>query len=109
MPDIVLCDVCLPEMDGIEFTRAMRAQERTANLPIALITSSDDSQILARGLDAGADDFLSKPVNALEPHTGPLAVAQQGTGRRAACAGTSRVIAGAGTAVGGNAGGAIQQ
>ena len=69
LPDIVLCDVCLPEMDGIEFTRAMRAQERTANLPIALITSSDDSQILARGLDAGADDFLSKPVNALELRT----------------------------------------
>jgi diguanylate cyclase (GGDEF)-like protein len=69
LPDLILCDVCLPGTDGIELTRALRSSERTASVPIALITSSDDSKILARGLEAGADDFLSKPVNALELRT----------------------------------------
>jgi|GEM_PF-3156643 len=66
LPDLVLCDVCLPDMDGIRLTSWMRNQPSTALLPIALITSSDDRQILARGLEAGADDFLAKPVNSLE-------------------------------------------
>jgi diguanylate cyclase (GGDEF)-like protein len=69
LPDLILCDVCLPGMDGIQFTRFVRGESRTASLPIALITSSDDSKILARGLEAGADDFLSKPVNSLELRT----------------------------------------
>jgi len=61
--DLVLCDICLPSMDGIELTRWFRAQAATADVPILLITSSDDGRILSRGLDAGADDFLTKPVN----------------------------------------------
>lgn len=69
IPDVILCDVCLPGVDGIEFTRALRSKQSTINVPIALITSSDDSKILARGLEAGADDFLAKPVNALELRT----------------------------------------
>ena len=69
VPDLILSDVCLPGMDGIELTRTLRALPRTANVPVALITSSDDSKILARGLAAGADDFLAKPVNALELRT----------------------------------------
>ncbi len=68
-PDLVLCDVCLPDMDGIQFTRWLRARHPVGSVPIALITSSDDSKILARGLEAGADDFLAKPVNALELRT----------------------------------------
>ena len=66
LPDLVLCDVCLPDMDGIQFTTWLRHRFADANLPIALITSSDDSKILSRGLEAGADDFLAKPVNSLE-------------------------------------------
>lgn len=68
-PDVILCDICMPGVDGIEFTRQVRANPLSADIPIALITSSDDSQVLARGLQAGADDFLSKPVNALELRT----------------------------------------
>ncbi len=110
LPDIVLCDVCLPEMDGIEFTRAMRAQERTANLPIALITSSDDSQILARGLDAGADDFLSKPVNALELRTRVRSLLRSKVlADELRSAGTSRAIAVAGATVGADDDGGAQQ
>jgi len=66
LPDLILCDVCLPDMDGIQLTSWMRQRFADANLPIALITSSDDSKILSRGLEAGADDFLAKPVNSLE-------------------------------------------
>jgi putative two-component system response regulator len=66
LPDLVLCDVCLPDMDGIRLTSWMRGRPATAHLPIALITSSDDRQILAKGLEAGADAFLAKPVNSLE-------------------------------------------
>ncbi len=69
IPDLILCDVCLPGMDGIELTTEFRRDGRTSHVPIALITSSDDSRILARGLEAGADDFLAKPVNALELRT----------------------------------------
>ncbi|MEX2114721.1 MAG: response regulator [Pirellulales bacterium] len=69
LPDLLLCDVCLPDTDGIELTRELRANPRADGIPIALITSSDDRQVLSRGLDAGADDFLSKPVNALELRT----------------------------------------
>jgi len=66
-PDLILCDVCLPGQDGIQLTRWIRAQGWTA--PIVLVTSADDSKILARGLEAGADDFLRKPVNSLELRT----------------------------------------
>ncbi len=104
---------CLPARNGRHRIHSppCRLQERTANLPIALITSSDDSQILARGLDAGADDFLSKPVNALELRTRVRSLLG-----RARCWPTSCTVRGqagpspsAGTAVGDNAGGAIQQ
>ena len=66
LPDLILCDICLPDMDGIQFTTWLRHRFVDANLPVALITSSDDSKILSRGLEAGADDFLAKPVNSLE-------------------------------------------
>ncbi|MGD9723518.1 MAG: response regulator [Pirellulales bacterium] len=69
LPDLILCDVCLPGTDGIELTRLLRSMDGCAGVPIALVTSSNDSRILARGLEAGADDFLAKPVNALELRT----------------------------------------
>ncbi|HEX3725206.1 MAG TPA: response regulator [Pirellulales bacterium] len=69
LPDLILCDVCMPDIDGIQLTTWMRARFASTDLPIALLTSSDDRKILTRGLDAGADDFLSKPVNSLELRT----------------------------------------
>lgn len=64
--DLILCDVCLPDVDGIELTSWFRAQPDTAHIPVLLITSSDDSKVLSRGMEAGADDFLTKPVNSNE-------------------------------------------
>jgi len=67
--DLVLCDVCLPGMDGIELTRGLRANPETRTLPMLLVTSVDDRKILTRALEAGADDFLTKPVNSVELRT----------------------------------------
>ena len=59
---VVCCDVGMPEMSGIEVVRALRSRPETATLPIILVTGSGDEQSVIEGLDAGADDFLTKPV-----------------------------------------------
>jgi two-component system sensor histidine kinase/response regulator len=65
-PDILLLDVMMPGMDGFEVCQRLKADNRWRHIPVILVTSLDSKEDLARGLDAGADDFLSKPVNALE-------------------------------------------
>ncbi|HEU4571776.1 MAG TPA: response regulator, partial [Candidatus Limnocylindrales bacterium] len=59
--DLVLLDVGLPVMDGYEVTRAIRADRRNATLPILLLTGRTSTSDVVRGLDAGADDFITKP------------------------------------------------
>jgi two-component system, cell cycle response regulator len=61
--DIVLLDVMMPEMDGFEVCRRLRAASTTAHLPIVLVTALDRPADRVRGLEAGADDFLTKPVD----------------------------------------------
>jgi class 3 adenylate cyclase len=62
-PDLVLLDVMMPGMSGYEVCAALRANPVHAMLPVVLVTALDPAQERARGLDAGADDFLSKPVS----------------------------------------------
>lgn len=62
-PDLMLLDVVMPGMSGYEVCRALRADPRTAILPIVMVTAVDPSEERVRGLEAGADDFLSKPVD----------------------------------------------
>lgn len=62
-PDLVLMDVQMPEMDGVEATRRLRADPRTANVPIIVITAAALPEDRARCLAAGATAFLTKPVN----------------------------------------------
>jgi CheY-like chemotaxis protein len=62
-PDIVLLDVMMPEMDGIEAARQIRALAGDELIPIIFLTSLNKAQDLAACLDAGGDDFLSKPYN----------------------------------------------
>lgn len=61
-PDIVLLDVMMPNMDGFEVCRRIRTVPETANLPVVMVTALSDQQDRVKGLQAGADDFLSKPI-----------------------------------------------
>ncbi len=65
-PDTILLDVMMPEMDGFEVCRRIKADEQGQHIPILLVTALDSKEELVEGLDAGADDFLSKPVNGHE-------------------------------------------
>lgn len=65
-PDVILLDVMMPGMDGFEVCQRLKTDECWRHIPTVLVTALDSKEDLARGLDAGADDFLSKPVNGLE-------------------------------------------
>ncbi|MDG2281528.1 MAG: response regulator, partial [Longimicrobiales bacterium] len=65
-PDLILLDVMMPELDGFETTRRIRQRDGYQGLPIVLVTALDDNVSLLEGLEAGADDFISKPFNQLE-------------------------------------------
>jgi putative two-component system response regulator len=60
-PDLILLDIGLPRMDGYEVTRRLRSNLRTLTVPIILLTGRSGLEDVVEGLDAGADDFLSKP------------------------------------------------
>ena len=61
--DLVVSDIMMPGIDGYELCRRLRADVRTALLPVVLVTSLDPQAERVTGIEAGADDFLSKPVN----------------------------------------------
>ena len=61
-PDMVLLDVQMPGPDGFEICRMLKSSEATALLPVVLVTALEDQDSRVRGIEAGADDFLSKPV-----------------------------------------------
>lgn len=63
IPDIVLLDVMMPGMDGFEVCRKMKADPMTRHVPIVMVTALTDVSDRVQGLMAGADDFLSKPIN----------------------------------------------
>jgi class 3 adenylate cyclase len=62
-PDIVLLDVMMPGLSGYDVCRRIRADPATALLPVVMVTSLDPQQERVHGIEAGADDFLSKPIN----------------------------------------------
>jgi type IV pilus assembly protein PilB len=66
LPDIILLDVMMPEMDGFEVCKMLRADVHTAFVPILMLTALDDSASRTRGFMAGTDDYISKPFDRRE-------------------------------------------
>lgn len=62
-PDIVLLDMVMPEMDGIEVCQALKQDPATQDIPVIFVTSMSDTVNEERGLDAGAVDYISKPIS----------------------------------------------
>lgn len=66
MPDLILLDVMMPGMTGYEVTKTLRQDPPTSSISIVLLTALDSTKDKVKGLEAGADDFLTKPVNVQE-------------------------------------------
>jgi diguanylate cyclase (GGDEF)-like protein len=64
--DLILMDIVMPEMDGIEATKRLKADERFRDIPVIMVTVRDEVASLELALEAGAIDYISKPVNRME-------------------------------------------
>ncbi|WP_440981331.1 PleD family two-component system response regulator [Shinella sumterensis] len=64
--DLILLDIMMPGIDGFEVCERLKANPRTAHIPVVMVTALDQPSDRVRGLKAGADDFLTKPVNDLQ-------------------------------------------
>lgn len=65
-PDIILLDVMMPGLDGYEVCRRLKASEATRHIPVVMVTALDQQSDRVNGIEAGADDFLTKPVDDVE-------------------------------------------
>ncbi|MEN9572194.1 MAG: hypothetical protein RL514_49 [Verrucomicrobiota bacterium] len=68
-PDLILLDVMMPDLDGFEVCRRLRADERLREVPVVMLTALDDRESRLTGLAAGADSFLTKPFDHVELRT----------------------------------------
>ncbi|HNE02926.1 MAG TPA: response regulator, partial [Anaerolineales bacterium] len=65
-PDLILLDIMLPEIDGIQVCQTLRKNTELAKIPVVMLTALNDRDIRIASLDAGADDFISKPFDRAE-------------------------------------------
>lgn len=63
IPDIIISDVLMPEMDGVQLSQAVRNDQKTSHIPIILLTSLTSTDDMLKGLETGADDYITKPFN----------------------------------------------
>ena len=66
IPDLVLLDIMLPEEDGLEILQKLRKKKETKNIPIAMLTAKGSEYDVVKGLDGGADDYITKPFRMME-------------------------------------------
>lgn len=64
LPDLVISDIAMPEMDGLEFARLMKKDERTNHIPVILLTARGAMEHHVEGIETGADDYITKPFHA---------------------------------------------
>ena len=65
-PDLILLDIMMPEMNGYEVSHWLKTNPATQDIPIILVTALDGAEDKIKGFEAGADEFLNKPVNTIE-------------------------------------------
>jgi len=65
-PDVILMDVMMPNMDGLECTRRLKASDATKDIPIIIVSARTDAEDIVQGLEAGADEYLGKPIRVAE-------------------------------------------
>lgn len=63
MPDLVVSDIMMPEMDGNELCRLIKEDKRTAHIPVILLSAKQNTESKVEGLTMGADDYVTKPFN----------------------------------------------
>src|SRR3972149_4562287 len=84
-PLLVLADIVMPEMDGFELCKSMKAREALKSIPVILLTQLSDPREVVRGMECGADDFVVKPYNEralLARIEGMLSIGQAGSVER---------------------------
>jgi two-component system phosphate regulon response regulator PhoB len=86
-PDLILLDWMLPEMSGLKFVRSLKGDEKTREIPVIMLTARGQEEDKVKGLDNGADDYITKPFSARELHARVRALL-----RRSAPAGDAEVI-----------------
>src|SRR5687767_5321058 len=65
-PDLIICDVMMPELDGFGVLHLLRKEQTTANIPFIFLTAKAEKSDLRKGMNLGADDHISKPFDGLE-------------------------------------------
>ncbi|MEI8049795.1 MAG: response regulator, partial [Bacteroidota bacterium] len=63
MPDFIIADLLMPEMDGLELTKMIKTDSRTSHIPVILLTAVTDMESKVAGMKAGADDYITKPFS----------------------------------------------
>jgi len=66
LPDVIICDMNMPELDGVGFVRAIKAKNETRQIPVIFLTASNDARHMVDGINVGARFYLTKPFEVNE-------------------------------------------